>query len=190
MLSWVSCITQSLMTGTRLQHEFKPWPLPTTVFTVCSCMFSLCSLYVQSMFPVCSAYVPCKFSLCSLYVYSMFTLCMFILCSLYVHISTTTINHPIAMATPIIYHAPPSSMSHPARHSRQARVPASLSHQCFVIRDELRASILSASLVHLGHLSCQHAEASVWLSLSLSLPSPPLRAHGNTDCGHTLPEAS
>ena len=38
-------------------------------------MFSLCSLYVQSLFPVCSVYVHCMFSLCSLYVYSMFTVC-------------------------------------------------------------------------------------------------------------------
>lgn len=146
-------------------------------------MFSLCSLYVQPMFPVSSVYVHCMFILCSLYV-----------CSFYVHCMFTSAPPPSTILLPwqhqssTMLHPPPCPQ--PARHSRQAQVPASLSHQCFVIRDELRASILSASLVHLGHLSCQHAEASVWLSLSPSLPSPPLRAHGNTDCGHTIPEAS
>ena len=68
------------------------------MFTVCCRMFSLCSLYVQSMltvylFYVYSMHVHCMFTMCSLYVHStvtvyssMFTVCsVYVLCSIYAH---------------------------------------------------------------------------------------------------------
>lgn len=50
----------------------------------------------------------------------------------------------------------------------------------------IRPFVLSACVLNFR----KSAEAIVRLSPSLSLPSPPLHAHGNIDCGHTLPEAS
>lgn len=113
------------------------------------------------------------------------------------HISTATVNHPVTMTTPIIHHSLLSALSRPARRS-QAGVhpsftfPPRLCYQrrtwsCQPLRKSGASgpSVLSACALNFR----KSAEASLWLSLSLSLPSPPLRAHGNIDCGHKLPGA-